>query len=102
MLAERVMEWTEQWKQEGFREGFQEGFQEGFREGFREGFQEGLEEGEVLERARGVLLRDLERRFGSLPEEVRQRVDTIASIEDVIEFSLRAGAAPSLAALAAL
>jgi hypothetical protein len=48
------------------------------------------------------LLRDLERRFGLLPEEVRRRVDAIASIEDLTEFSLRAGAAPSLAALAVL
>jgi hypothetical protein len=78
MLAERVIEWTHQWKQEGLEEGLQKG----------------------LEKVRGVLLRDLERRFGPLPEEVRRRVDAIASIEDLTEFSLRAGAAPSLAALA--
>jgi predicted transposase/invertase (TIGR01784 family) len=92
MLAERVMEWTEQWKQEGLEEGQKKGRQEGV--------QEGLEKG--LEKVRGVLLRDLEKRFGLLPEEVRRRVDAIASIEDLTEFSLRAGAAPSLAALADL
>jgi trimethylamine:corrinoid methyltransferase-like protein len=75
MLAERVMEWTHQWKQEG---------------------QE-----DALQKARGVLLRDLESRFGPLPDEVRRRVDAIASIEELTEFVFQAGAAPSLAALVA-
>ena len=74
MLAERVAEWTEQWKQEG-----------------RE---------DSLEQARGVLFQYLERRFGPLPEEARRRVDEIASIEDLMELSIRAGAASSLASLA--
>lgn len=29
MLAERLIEWTQQWKAEGLREGRQEGLQEG-------------------------------------------------------------------------
>jgi predicted transposase/invertase (TIGR01784 family) len=89
MLAERVVEWTHQWKQEGLEEGLQKGRQEGRQEG-----QE-----EALGKARGVLLRDLERRFGFLPEKVRRRVDAIASIEELAEFILRAGAAPSITAL---
>lgn len=87
MLAESVLEWTQQWKQEGLEEGR------------KEGLEKGLEEG--LEKARGVLLQELVKRFGPLPEEVRRRVDAIASIEELMEFSLRAGAAPSLTALAA-
>jgi len=79
MLADRVIEWTQEWKQEGVQKG----------------------QAEALEQARGVLLQDLERRFGPLPEEVRQRIETIASIEALAEFMLRAGAAPSLAALTA-
>lgn len=85
MLAERVMEWTHQWKQEGLEEGLQKGRQEG---------QEG-----TLVKAREVLLRDLVKRFGPLPEEARRRVDAIASIEDLMELSIRAGAASSLATL---
>jgi hypothetical protein len=54
----------------------------------------------MLERARGVLLRELDRRFGPLPEEVQRRVEAIDSIEELTELSLRAGAAPSIAALA--
>ncbi len=75
MLADRVTEWTQAWKQEGLKEG--------------------------LDQGRGVLLRDLERRFGALPEEIRYRVDAIVSIAELTEFSLRAGAASSLANLAA-
>jgi predicted transposase/invertase (TIGR01784 family) len=85
MLAERVMEWTHQWKQEGLEEGLQKGRQEG---------QE-----DALVKAREVLLRDLVKRFGPLPEETRRRVDAIASIEDLMELSIRAGAASSLAGL---
>jgi len=87
MLAERVTEWTQQWKQEGLEEGRQEGFQKGHEDSLRE--------------ARGVLLQDLEHRFGPLPEEVRRRIETIASIRELTELSIRAGAAASLAVLAA-
>ncbi len=77
MLAERVTEWTRQWKREG------------------------LEEGRIedLGKVRGVLLRNLEGRFGPLPAEIHRTVDAIASIEDLTDFVFRAGAAPSLAAL---
>jgi predicted transposase/invertase (TIGR01784 family) len=73
MLAERVVEWTREWEQQGLEKG--------------------------LEKARGVLLRDLERRFGPLPENVRRRVEAIASIEDLTELTLRAGAATSIESL---
>lgn len=99
MLAERVKEWTQQWKQEGLQEGRQAGRQEGLQEGLQEGRQEGRQEG--LEKARGVLVQNLERRFGPLPEEIRRRVDAVTSIEELTELSIRAGAASSLAALTA-
>jgi len=65
------------------------------------GLQQGLQQGkeDALAKARGVLLRDLERRFGPLPEEIRRRVDAIASIEELTELSIRAGGASSLDAL---
>jgi len=94
MLAESVMEWTHQWKQEGLEAGLQEGLQEGLQKGLQKGTDD------ALTKARGVLLRDLEQRFGPLPDEVRRRVEAIASIEELTEFVFRAGAAPSLAALA--
>ncbi len=89
MLAESGLSWTDQWLQEGMEKGLEKGMEKGLEKG-RE---------ETLAEARGVLLQDLERRFGPLPEGVRQRVEAIASIEDLTRFTLRAGAASSLEAL---
>ncbi|HEX3554184.1 MAG TPA: Rpn family recombination-promoting nuclease/putative transposase [Thermoanaerobaculia bacterium] len=82
MLAERVIEWTQQWKQEGLEEGLEQGREEGLEQ--------------ARERTRGVLLRDLERRFGLLPADVRRQIDEIGSIEELIELSLRVGGASSI------
>jgi Putative transposase, YhgA-like len=81
MLAESGHSWSDQWEQEGIEKGRQQ------------------ERQEALARARGFLLRDLEKRFGALPEEIRRRVEAMASIEDLMELSIRAGGAPSLTAL---
>ncbi|MFL6262225.1 MAG: hypothetical protein ACJ76Y_21220 [Thermoanaerobaculia bacterium] len=73
MLAESGFSWSDRWERDGEERAFQ--------------------------KARKALLQGLERRFGPLPEEVRRRVDGIASIEELTEFSLQAGAASSLADL---
>ncbi len=73
MLAERVMDWTQQWKQEGLEEGLQK----------------------ALAEVRAALVRELERRFGPLPEKVRRRVEAITSLEDLTAFSVRAGSVSS-------
>src|SRR3954468_10397727 len=70
MLAESGYSWSDRWEQEGMEKGLQQGQQN------------------ALAKARGVLLRDLERRFGSLPEEVLRRVEGIASIEELTELTL--------------
>jgi predicted transposase/invertase (TIGR01784 family) len=54
MLAERVIEWTQQWKEEGLREGR--------REGRQQGLQEGRQQGLAAERT--LLMRQARRRFG--------------------------------------
>jgi hypothetical protein len=89
MLAERVKEWTREWKQEGL--------EEGLRKGIEKGRQEGIEQG--IEKVRSLLLRELEERFGLLPEAARRRVQGINSFEDLTALSLRISSAPSLAAL---
>jgi hypothetical protein len=81
MLAERAVEWTRQWKREGHEEGREEGHEQ------------------ALAEARGVLVSELEDRFGPLPAAVRDRVDGIDSIRALMELSVRVGKAPSLAAL---
>ena len=101
MLAERVKEWTREWKQEGVEEGRKEGRQEGRREGRQEGRKEGRQEEReaALAKFRAVLIRELESRFGPLPQEARQRVTSLDSYETIAELSVAAAKAPSLAAL---
>ena len=81
MLAENITEWTRQWK--------------------REGFEEGLEKGreEALERLRGALLRELEERFGVIPESVRENVAALDSFEEIAKLIARTATASSLAAM---
>jgi len=101
MLAESVMDWTRQWKQEGLEEGRKEGREEGHKEGREEGHKEGREEGrkEVREELRKTLLRNLEARFGPLPDEAWRRVEAISSFQELAELGFRAGAASSLTEL---
>jgi len=58
MLGERVKEWQERYKAEGRQEGLEEGLQQGLRRGEAE-----------------LLLRQLERKFGPVPEHVRRRIE---------------------------
>ena len=56
MLAERALEWTREWEEEGRQKGLEEGRQEGVR---------------------SVVLSLIEQRFGIVPPEVRQRVESL-------------------------
>ena len=64
---------AEEWRQEGRAEGLAEGLMRGKAEGRAEGKAEGKAE---------TLLRQLERRFGAVPEDARARVLS-APIEDL-------------------
>jgi flagellar biosynthesis/type III secretory pathway protein FliH len=101
MLAERVVEWTQEWKQAGFEKGFLQGFQQGFRQGFEIGFQQRLAQGreKILAVVRATLLTILEERFGALPDEVRQRVGSLGSVEELADLLFRSRTDPSLASL---
>jgi predicted transposase YdaD len=57
MLAETIKEWTQEAKEQGLQQGRQQGLQQGRQQGEAE-----------------LVLRLLERRFGSLDSEVRQRI----------------------------
>jgi len=65
MLSERVKDWTKNWEQQGIEKGLQKGLQKGRQEGR----QEGLQQGEA-----GLLLRQLEWRFGAVSETISTRV----------------------------
>ncbi|HEY4592226.1 MAG TPA: DUF4351 domain-containing protein [Thermoanaerobaculia bacterium] len=58
MLEEMALEWRKKYRKEDLKEGRQEGRQEGMRQ---------------------ILLQQIERRFGPLPEEKRSRVEAITS-----------------------
>lgn len=81
MLATLGEYWKEQWKAEGLEEGRAEGLrlglQEGREEGREEGRQEGRQEGRTEARHEervGFVLRLMERRFGNVPDDVKDRV----------------------------
>jgi hypothetical protein len=93
--------WSERLEAKGREEGLILGRREGLREGMQEGRQEGLREGleEGLQALRKVLLGLLEQRFGPLPDQTRQRVEAICSLDRLTRLSERALTARSLAAL---
>ena len=64
MLAERALEWTREWKEEGRQEGRQEG-------------------------VRIVVLSLIEERFGTVPPEVRQRVESLQDVDELTRLAKR-------------
>ncbi len=82
-------------REEGLKEGRREGKEEGLREGKEKGRQEGVELG-AQQGARQVLLRQLGKRFGPLPETVRRRVEAISSLDRLTELAERVLSAHSL------
>ncbi|MBK1694917.1 transposase [Chromatium weissei] len=100
MLAESVLDWTQEWKQQGLlqglheglqqglQEGLQQGLQEGLKQGLQEGLQQGLHEGRLeghlegrLEGEASLLERQLIKRFGVLSESTRARLRAGSSEE---------------------
>ncbi|MBL8399988.1 MAG: DUF4351 domain-containing protein [Candidatus Accumulibacter sp.] len=73
MLAETVEGWTQQWKEEGLQEGLQQGRQQGLQQGLQQGRQEGRQQGRQ-EGESALLQKQLERRFGTLPNWVHERL----------------------------
>lgn len=71
MLAERVITWTEEWKQQGLEKGLEQGIKKGEKKGI------------VIGEAR-TLRRQLNKRFGKLPEEL----DTLISFASEKDLEL--------------
>lgn len=68
MLAERALEWTREWQEEGRQRGLEEGRQEGVR---------------------SVVLSLIEQRFGPIPEDVRQRVESLDDLDALTHIAKR-------------
>ena len=69
MLEERIKEWEKELIEKGLQEGIKRGIEEGLERGLEKGLEQGIEKGEAE-----VLLRQLERKFGEVPPEYRQRI----------------------------
>lgn len=85
MLAERVTEWTRQWEQTGFEKGLEKGIEK--------------VRNEDLAAVRGVVVQQLEGRFGPLAEGTRKQLEAIGSVEALAKLLAQVPQAPSLAAL---
>lgn len=95
MLRDTVIGWTHQWLEEGRQKGLQQGLEQGLRKGLREGRRQGLREGVQDGRAE-LLIRQLERKFGPLSPDARERIAN-ASGERLLEWGERLLTARSLA-----
>lgn len=85
MLAERVIEWTQDWKQMGLEEGLQRGRQQGL--------QQGLQRGQIVA-ARASVLAALELRFGPAPASVTaavNRSEDLARLRALLRQAVLAG-----------
>ncbi len=87
MLAERVVEWTQQWKEAGLREGR--------REGHREGHREGLQQGQLQE-ARTMVLEAVRVRFGKVPRDIRAAVQRLETRDTLHALLRQAMTCPTL------
>lgn len=74
MLAEHWKPWSHEWEQRGLQKGLQEGLKEGLQEGLQEGWQKGLQQGRQ-EGEKLLLIRLLERKFGSLNKKLLTRIN---------------------------
>lgn len=90
MLRQTVQRLT----QEAHSEGVALGIQQGVQQGIETGRQEGRREGELLGQVR-LLGHQLERRFGTLDDLLRRRLET-ASIEQLERWGERFATAASL------
>jgi hypothetical protein len=74
MLAERVVEWTQQWKEAGLREGRREGLQQG-----------------QLQEAQAMVLEAVRVRFGKVPRDIRaavQRLETRDTLHGLLRQAM--------------
>ena len=82
-----AMTWSETQQALGREKGLEEGLEKGRREGVEAGARQG---------AKQVLLYQLGKRFGPLPETVRRRVEAISSLDRLTELAERVLSARSL------
>jgi predicted transposase/invertase (TIGR01784 family) len=65
----------------GLQDGLQQGFQQGIQQGLKNGLSQGMQQGIMT-----ILIRNLEQRFGMLPQELQDRI-TQADIATLLRWS---------------
>jgi len=86
-----AMTWSETQRAMGREEGLETGRREGMEKGLEKGMEQGAQTG-----AKQVLLHQLGKRFGPLPETVRRRVEAIDSLDLLTRLAERLLSAHSL------
>ncbi len=87
MLAERVIEWTQQWKEEGLRAGREQGFKPGRQDGRQEG---------LLQEARAMVLEAVAAHCGAAPDDIAAAVQQIDNRERLHALLHRAVTCPTV------
>jgi len=83
VIGPAIREGLEKGLKQGLQEGRQKGLQEGLQEGLQKGLQKGLQEGRSE-----MLMRQLEKRFGMLPEWAASRLSAL-SVSELDDVALR-------------
>jgi len=79
-MGTRRLSWAEQFEEKGWHKGVEMGWARGMEKGIEKGMERGVETG-VEVGARQMLLRQLGARFGPVPDDVKQRIEAIHSVE---------------------
>ncbi len=83
ILGPMILKELEKGMEKGIQEGREKGIQEGREKGIQEGMQQGMQQGRV-----SVLCRQLEKRFGTLPQTTHDRLAKLSS-DELDELSLK-------------
>jgi hypothetical protein len=78
-VQEMELTWMEKLEARGRKMGLKQGVEKGRAEGLAKGVREG--KAQAVEQMRQMVLREIERRFGAVPERVSARVRAIRSLE---------------------
>ncbi|MBF8276225.1 MAG: cytosolic protein [Candidatus Brocadiaceae bacterium] len=71
---EKTMQYVSSIERIGFKKGKQQGMQHGMQQGVQQGMRQGMQQGEST-----MLVRQMERKFGQVSEEVKQKIEAADS-----------------------
>jgi hypothetical protein len=93
--SEEVREMMTIYEERGIAKGIAQGIEQGIAQGIEQGVAQGIEQG-IARGKREILLRQMRSKFGSLPDEVVQKLEGLTDNDLLDELSLRLLMANSL------